>query len=93
MGTFVACRVKNCQHLNRLRHADEKRDYRPDADDSQLDTACRLGGDFVHDYVHPCPIPVDSRIAFILGLSNERSDRSSRSLSLGVKLYRRPART
>ncbi|CAL1673978.1 unnamed protein product [Lasius platythorax] len=44
VGIFVACRVKNCQHLNRLRHDDEKRGYRPDADDSQLDTACRLGG-------------------------------------------------
>lgn len=48
MGIFVAYRVKNCQHLNRLRHDDEKRDYRPDADDSQLDTACRPSGvDFV----------------------------------------------
>lgn len=45
VGTFVARRAKNYQHLNRLRHADEKRDYRlPDADDSQLDTACRLAG-------------------------------------------------
>lgn len=44
VGIFVAYRVKNCQHLNRLRHDDEKRDYRPDADDSQLDVACRLSG-------------------------------------------------
>lgn len=43
VGIFVACRVKNCQHLNRLRHNDEKHGYRPDADDTQLDTACRLG--------------------------------------------------
>jgi hypothetical protein len=66
VGIFVACRVKNCQHLNRLRHADEKRGYRPDADDSQLDTACRLGGHFVHDYAHPWRprrvMPEDDRV-------------------------------
>ncbi|KAG7190490.1 hypothetical protein KM043_006592 [Ampulex compressa] len=45
VGIFVACRVKNCQHLNRPRHADEKRGYRADADGSQLDTACRLDSD------------------------------------------------
>lgn len=58
VGIFVACRVKNCQHLNRLRHDDEKRGYRPDADDSQLDTACRLSA--VHGFrcmtTHPDPI-------------------------------------
>lgn len=48
VGIFVACRVKNCQHLNRPRHADEKRGYRPDANGSQLDTACRL------DALHGC---------------------------------------
>lgn len=56
VGIFVARRAKNYQHLNRLRHADEKRGYRPDADDSQLDTACRLGGvytDFVRDSATP----------------------------------------
>lgn len=42
VGIFVAYRVKNCQHLNRPRLVDEKRGYRPDADGSQLDTACRL---------------------------------------------------
>lgn len=47
VGIFVACRVKNCQHLNRPRHAKEKRGYRSDADASQLDTDCRPAVDLV----------------------------------------------
>jgi len=93
VGIFVACRVKNCQHLNRLRHADEKRGYRPDADDSQLDTACRLGGHFVHDYAHPWRrvMPEDDRVH--RGSPNERSNDRSRDETVahasGTRLRRR----
>lgn len=58
VGIFVARRVKNCQHLNRLRHADEKRGYRLDADDSQLDTACLVHSGvytgIFHAYMYIC---------------------------------------
>lgn len=84
VGIFVACRVKNCQHLNRLRHDDEKRDYRPDADDSQLDTACRLSG--VHGFrcmtTHPGPVLRSHAGGSSRSLSasfNERPNRSPRS--------------
>lgn len=58
VGIFVAYRVKNCQHLNRPRLVDEKRGYRPDADASQLDTACRLNAPRVRVvdhrlFIHP----------------------------------------
>lgn len=54
VGIFVARRVKNCQHLNRLRHADEKRDYRPETPMTLSWTPpvafSRGYTDFVHDY-------------------------------------------
>lgn len=86
VGIFVACRVKNCQHLNRLRHDDEKRGYRPDADDSQLDTACRLSD--VHGFrcmtTHSGPIARNHAGGWSCSLSvsfNERPNRSPRTSS------------
>ena len=75
VGIFVACRVKNCQHLNRPRLVDEKRGYRPDADASQLDTRLSAKCPRVHvvdydSFIHP-----DSRSLLVVILPCSKMTR------------------